>query len=101
MENESLMKTEIYNLIYKLNDGDKFDTHAIIKYFLNGDRNLKNIYMNEYKICKYSDIRDFHANISKIIRDSGLVEDIGDIKSFNVNENLTVNKLWKRNGKGK
>ena len=90
------MNTEIVNLINKLGKDDKFDTHSIINYFLNGDRNLKNIYMNEYKRKNYNDIRDFHAYISKMIKDTGLVEDLGEIISFNVNDNLSSNKLWRK-----
>ncbi len=93
------MNTEIFNLINKLGEHDKFDTHSIINYFLNGERYLKNIYMNEYKSKGYDDIRDFHANISKMIRDTGLVEDLGEIKSFNVNDNLSSNKLWEKREK--
>lgn len=90
------MNAEIVNLINKLDEGDKFDTHSIINYFLNGERYLKNIYMNEYKCKGYNDIRDFHAYISKMIGDTGLVEDLGKIKSFNVNDNLSSNKLWEK-----
>ncbi len=90
------MNTEIINLISKLNSEDIIDTHTIINYFLNGERHLKNLYMNEYKDKGYSDIRDFHAYISKMIKDTGFVKCIGEIKSFNINDNLSSNKLWKK-----
>jgi hypothetical protein len=85
----------IIEILGNFNPGDFFDSHTVIDgLLLNRDYHLA--YLREYPASNAMEVRHYHGNIAKMIRDSGLVKQIGNSKSHTIYGNLSDNALWQK-----
>jgi len=77
----------------RIKQGYYFDSHTVISLLLQEHHDTYLLGFVYYK----TDTKRYHAEISKMVKDSGLVEDIhGESFSKNVHDNFNGCHLWKR-----
>jgi hypothetical protein len=88
------LEQAIMAILADFNTGDYFDSHTVIDALMqNKDYHLA--YLQGYS--NTLDVKQYHGNIAKMIRDSGIVNRIGIAKTHTIYGNLSDNALWQKN----
>jgi hypothetical protein len=83
----------VKEILDNFKSGDYFDSHTVIDALMqNKDYHLA--YLQGYS--NTLDVKQYHGNIAKMIRNSGIVNQIGIAKTHTIYGNLSDNALWQK-----